>query len=333
MSTAPPLPRFDGETREALRLLARGLAGAIDVAGFEELPRVDLAAVTGVPLQAAPSTSTKVPVPPATVASAGAAPTTHSPAHPHTAPSVSPDAPTHGRRPRAAVAAGPAAAAAPPVMAAPTRPTPRPGSEAETLELVRDPHLPRPERLRILCDDVIGACTRCKLHRGRNKLVFGVGNPQAAVVFVGEGPGADEDRTGIPFVGAAGQLLTRMIEAMGLRREDVYICNVVKCRPPNNRDPEPDEVEACESFLKEQLAVIQPKVVVGLGRHACHTLLRTQAPISKLRGHWHRYDGVDFMPTYHPSYLLREDRDPTKARKRETWSDLKQVMVRLGLGG
>ena len=182
------------------------------------------------------------------------------------------------------------------------------------------------ERLRV---DVIGECTRCKLHRGRNKLVFGVGNPTADIVFVGEGPGGDEDRQGIPFVGRAGQLLTKMIEAMKLKRDDVYICNVVKCRPPNNRDPEPDEVESCEPFLKAQLAIVQPKVIVCLGKYAAQTLLRSKTPISKMRGHWFEYEGVPLMPTFHPSYLLREEDDPEKKRKREAWSDLQQVMKRL----
>jgi DNA polymerase len=149
-------------------------------------------------------------------------------------------------------------------------------------------------------------------------------------MFVGEGPGADEDRLGEPFVGASGQLLGEMIAAMGFTRDDVYICNVVKCRPPNNRDPEPDEVEACEGFLRAQLAIVQPAVIVGLGRHACHSLLRTQAPISKLRGTWHRYEGIDVMPTYHPSYLLREKRDGgARPHAKEAWEDLKKVMRRL----
>ena len=169
----------------------------------------------------------------------------------------------------------------------------------------------------------------CKLHRGRNKLVFGTGNPQAELVFVGEGPGADEDRQGIPFVGKAGALLTRMIDAMGRKRDDVYICNVVKCRPPNNRDPEPDEVDACDPFLKAQLAILKPRAIVCLGRHAAQTLLRTKTPITKLRGTWLTYQGIDVMPTYHPSYLLREEADPDKKRKREAWADLQQVMKRL----
>jgi uracil-DNA glycosylase len=185
------------------------------------------------------------------------------------------------------------------------------------------------ERLRILKEEEIGDCQNCKLHRSRTNLVFGVGNPRADLVFVGEGPGADEDRQGVPFVGRAGQLLTKMIEAMGFSRDDVYICNVVKCRPPNNRDPESDEVEACSTFLKEQLSVIQPKVIVGLGRFACHTLLETNTPITRLRGQWATYSGVEgknisLMPTFHPAYLLR-----SPERKREAWSDLKEVMKRL----
>ncbi len=182
--------------------------------------------------------------------------------------------------------------------------------------------------------DVIGACTRCKLHRGRNHLVFGVGNPDADLVFVGEGPGEDEDRTGVPFVGRAGQLLTKMIGAMGRDRDrDVYICNVVKCRPPNNRKPEADEVDACVGFLDAQLAIVKPKVIVGLGATACHALLQTTTPISKLRGRFTTYKGIPFMPTYHPRYLLREERDPDKKRRREAWEDLKAVMQRLQAAG
>ena len=179
-------------------------------------------------------------------------------------------------------------------------------------------------KLHVLQHETIGNCSRCKLHRGRNSIVFGVGNPEADLVFVGEGPGADEDRQGVPFVGRAGQLLSKMIEAMNLSRDDVYICNVVKCRPPNNRDPEPDEVEACEPFLKAQLETLSPRVIVGLGRYAVQTLLQTRRPISRLRGGWHQYEGVDFMPTFHPSYLLR-----SPEKKREAWADLQKVMARL----
>lgn len=172
----------------------------------------------------------------------------------------------------------------------------------------------------------LGDCTRCKLCRGRTNIVFGVGNPNAKLVFVGEGPGAEEDKKGEPFVGRAGQLLTKMIIAMGLSREDVYICNVVKCRPPDNRDPEPDEIEACEPFLKQQLDAINPAIIVGLGRYACQTLLKTATPMSKIRGIWHEYNGVKFMPTFHPAYLLRNP-----PAKKEVWQDLQAVMQELGL--
>jgi DNA polymerase len=155
--------------------------------------------------------------------------------------------------------------------------------------------------------------------------VFGVGNPSAELVFVGEGPGQDEDLQGEPFVGRAGQLLTKMIEAMGYRREDVYIANVVKCRPPGNRNPEPDEIEACEPFLRAQLAAIRPKVIVALGKFAAQTLLRDTSPISRLRGKWFSYEGVRLMPTFHPAYLLRSPQEKGKA-----WEDLQLVMKELG---
>ena len=171
----------------------------------------------------------------------------------------------------------------------------------------------------------LGECTRCKLHGGRTRLVFGVGNPDAELVFVGEGPGADEDLQGEPFVGRAGQLLTRMIEAMGFARSDVYIANVVKCRPPGNRDPEPDEIEACEPFLKAQIAAIRPRVVVALGRFAVQTLLRDATPISRQRGRWREYEGVKLMPTFHPAYLLRNP-----AEKKPAWDDLQLVMKEFG---
>jgi uracil-DNA glycosylase family 4 len=172
----------------------------------------------------------------------------------------------------------------------------------------------------------LGDCTRCKLCKGRKNIVFGVGNPSARLVFVGEGPGADEDVQGEPFVGKAGQLLTKMIEAMGLQRSDVYICNVVKCRPPNNRDPEPDEVAACEPFLVRQLDAIKPEIVVTLGKYAAHTLLRETTPITKMRGKWKSYHGIALMPTFHPAYLLRNP-----AEKRAAWADLQEVMKALGM--
>jgi uracil-DNA glycosylase family 4 len=175
-----------------------------------------------------------------------------------------------------------------------------------------------------LVREELGDCQRCRLAGGRKQIVFGVGNPNADLVFVGEAPGADEDRQGEPFVGAAGQLLTKMIEAMGFRRQDVYICNVIKCRPPSNRNPEPDEVAACEPFLKKQLAALRPRMIVTLGKFAAHCLLRVDTPITRLRGNFRSYEGIQLMPTYHPAFLLR---DPS--RKREAWNDLQQVMVAL----
>jgi DNA polymerase len=172
----------------------------------------------------------------------------------------------------------------------------------------------------------LGDCTRCKLHKGRNKLVYGDGNPKAQLVFVGEGPGADEDMQGLPFVGRAGKLLTQMIEAMGLQRRDVYICNVVKCRPPENRTPEPDEVATCSPYLLRQLDVINPKVIVCLGAVAAKTLLHTTRGISQYRGEWLDWRGRKLMATYHPAYLLRNP--PAKA---DVWKDLQKVMAELGL--
>src|SRR5690349_13282406 len=156
-----------------------------------------------------------------------------------------------------------------------------------------------------IISESLGECTRCRLHKQRNKIVFGAGNPRAELVFVGEGPGHDEDIQGLPFVGRAGKLLTQMIEAMGLKREDVYICNVVKCRPPENRTPEPDEVETCSPFLFRQLDVIHPKVIVCLGAVAFQSLLGAKQSISRLRGQWLEFRGMPLLATYHPAYLLR----------------------------
>jgi uracil-DNA glycosylase len=173
----------------------------------------------------------------------------------------------------------------------------------------------------------IGDCTRCKLHSGRTNLVFGVGSPDAQLMFIGEGPGADEDLQGEPFVGRAGQLLTQIIKAMGFERDEVYIANVVKCRPPGNRNPEPDEIETCSPFLKAQIAAIQPAVIVALGKFAAQTLLGVETPISRLRGQFHQLGEIDVMPTFHPSYLLRNP-----GAKREVWDDMKMVMARLKEG-
>lgn len=172
----------------------------------------------------------------------------------------------------------------------------------------------------------IGDCRRCKLHLGRKHLVFGEGASDASLVFVGEGPGRDEDLTGRPFVGAAGELLTRIIAAMGLTREEVYICNIVKCRPPRNRDPEKDEVEACLPFLKRQLRILRPKVICVLGRVAGCSLLGGTFKISVDRGRWFDFEGTPLMPTYHPAFLLRN-----QSAKRQVWEDVQKIMGRLGL--
>jgi uracil-DNA glycosylase len=174
--------------------------------------------------------------------------------------------------------------------------------------------------------EFIGDCKRCKLSRFRTNLVFGVGDAHAELMFVGEGPGAEEDARGEPFVGRAGQLLTDIIErGMGLSRTEVYICNVVKCRPPENRNPEPDEVAACEPFLMRQVDLVKPRVIVGLGTFAVQALLKVKTPISRLRGVWHEVRGIRMMPTFHPAYLLRNPAD-----KRKVWEDIQEVMKALG---
>ena len=192
---------------------------------------------------------------------------------------------------------------------------------AEPLPVVRD----KPAALQAIRDD-IGDCTRCRLHKGRTNLVFGVGNPNAELMFVGEGPGADEDAQGEPFVGRAGQLLNNMISAMGLKREDVYIANVVKCRPPGNRTPEKDECDTCSPFLLRQIEVIKPKVIVALGAVAAKNLLAVNDSMANLRGRWYDFRGARLAVTYHPAYLLRDPR-----QKKEAWKDLQMVMKYLGL--
>ena len=195
------------------------------------------------------------------------------------------------------------------------------GAETPIVQIARSPG----EALAAIRADVGDDCSRCKLHRfGRQQIVFGVGNPEADLMFVGEAPGADEDVQGIPFVGRAGQLLTRIIEAIGLAREDVYIANVIKCRPPGNRNPEPDEVETCEPFLFQQIDAVAPKVIVALGTFAAKTLLRTQDPISRLRGRVYEFRGARLIPTFHPAFLLR-----SPERKRDVWEDMKKVRVLL----
>jgi len=227
-------------------------------------------------------------------------------------------------------------------FAAPASPSPRFGVEVEPLEGLGagdvadlpDSGSPpadldgAPDRSRrpslAQVRDQLGDCTRCKLSEKRNKIVFGVGSDTAPLMFVGEAPGAEEDRRGEPFVGRAGQLLDKMIAAMGWTRDTVYIANVLKCRPPGNRDPQPDEVEQCEPFLARQIEAIAPRIIVTLGKPAAHLLLRTSAPISALRGRFQTYRDIPVMPTFHPAYLLRS---PDK--KREAWSDLQQVMAEL----
>lgn len=211
------------------------------------------------------------------------------------------------KAPTAAVTAPVVVQAKAPAPAAPVAPT-APTGPIKTLDEIRQE---------------LGDCKRCKLCNGRTQIVFGSGNPKAQLVFVGEAPGADEDQQGVPFVGAAGQLLTKMIEAMKFSRDTVYICNVAKCRPPNNRNPEPDEIAACEPFLKAQLATLQPKIIVALGKFAAQTLLRDTTPITRLRGQWRSYEGIPLMPTFHPAYLLR-----SPSEKKLAWSDLQQVMKR-----
>ncbi len=172
----------------------------------------------------------------------------------------------------------------------------------------------------------IGDCQRCRLCEKRNSIVFGVGNPNAEIVFVGEGPGYEEDKRGEPFVGRAGQLLTQIItKGMNMQREDVYIANVVKCRPPENRNPEPDEIAACEPFLLKQLELIKPRVIIALGKFAAQTLLQDTTPITRLRGKWQSYHGIKLMPTLHPAYLLRNPKE-----KRLVWEDIKAVLREMG---
>jgi len=171
-------------------------------------------------------------------------------------------------------------------------------------------------------------CEKCRLAKTRTQVVYGVGNPKADLMFVGEAPGRDEDIQGKPFVGRAGQLLTDIIKAMKLTRDDVYIANVIKCRPPENRNPEPDELEACRPWIRRQIELIQPKVIVTLGRIPLQSLTEKGYAISSVRGQWLEYNGIKLMPTYHPAYLLRNP-----AAKKDVWSDMKKVMAELGMGG
>jgi DNA polymerase len=220
---------------------------------------------------------------------------------------------------------------------APRKSAVAPALPANLVSIASSPELGVPDpavALQLIRED-LGDCTRCKLHQGRNKIVFGVGDPHAELMFVGEGPGADEDMQGEPFVGRAGQLLNNMIKAMGLRREDIYIANIVKCRPPGNRQPERDECETCSPFLMRQIAAIKPKVMVALGATAAKNLLAINAPMTELRGRWYDFKpagsdpswpGARLAVTYHPAFLLRDPR-----QKGEAWKDLQMVMKYLGI--
>jgi DNA polymerase len=220
---------------------------------------------------------------------------------------------------------------------APRKSAVAPALPAHLVSIASSPELgvPDPAAALKLIQEDLGDCIRCKLHSGRNKIVFGVGNPQAELMFVGEGPGADEDMQGEPFVGRAGQLLNNMIKAMGLSREDIYIANIVKCRPPGNRQPERDECETCSPFLMRQIAAIKPKVMVALGATAAKNLLAINAPMTELRGRWYDFKptgsdpswpGARLAVTYHPAFLLRDPR-----QKGEAWKDLQMVMKYLGI--
>lgn len=252
-------------------------------------------------------------------------------------PKPRPAARTQGAAPAAHAPAGhPAPARTPAAPAASPAVHSNVDASLRCQQLTRDEIARREALLRELDEKQVRQCRRCGLHHTRTRTVFGQGNPAARLVFVGEAPGHDEDIQGLAFVGRAGQLLTKMIEAgMGLAREDVFICNILKCRPPNNRTPAPDEISACWPLLDQQLRILQPEVIVALGAPASQTLLRTGESIGRLRGRWHDYyisgapgmgEPTPLMPTYHPAYLLRNPADKVKA-----WNDLQMVMARLGL--
>jgi uracil-DNA glycosylase len=232
-------------------------------------------------------------------------------------PAFAPNSYSSAAAPRRAPEPPPTTKPVAPAAFVPAAPAP---SLFESADRIQDDTL---DRIRA---DIGPNCTRCELHKARTNIVFGVGNPKAQLVFVGEGPGRDEDEQGEPFVGRAGKLLTQMIEAMGLRRQDVYICNVVKCRPPENRLPEKDEIATCSPFLFRQLDVIGPKVICCLGACAAQTLLNTNQGISRYRGEFFDYRGAKLIATYHPAYLLRNPN-----AKGDVWKDLQKVMAVLGL--
>ncbi len=213
-----------------------------------------------------------------------------------------------------------------PRAAAPARKTPGFRPAVAPLDSSRIPLGGASERALAAVAKELGDCTRCRLHEGRRTIVFGEGSPEAPVVFVGEGPGEQEDRSGRPFVGRAGELLTKMIEAVGWTREDVYICNIVKCRPPKNRDPQLDEVAACSPFLEQQIRAISPRAIVTLGKPAAQKMLGRPVAITRARGTWEEWHGIPLMPTYHPAYLLR---NYTRETRQAVWDDLRAVRARV----
>jgi uracil-DNA glycosylase family 4 len=209
---------------------------------------------------------------------------------------------------------------------APAAPSPAPAAASEALQLFAEPTARSGETALESVRAALGECTRCRLSEQRTQIVFGDGNPSAELMFVGEGPGAEEDRTGLPFVGRAGELLTAMIEkGLGIRRRDVYICNIVKCRPPGNRTPLADEARTCGEFLDGQIAAVRPKVIVALGKPAASLLLAREVSITRVRGTWQSYKGIPLMPTFHPAFVLRQY---TEENRRAVWSDLRAALAR-----
>lgn len=348
LADAGPDPRT--ELRELAAALRSHLAW-LHSGGVVGLPRP--AQSLERPRRVAPPSGLRAPEPaaPPLAARADRQPAAAPPAPPHQQVTDDPGATDAATAARAALQASARAAsvAARPASAVPGRASAYPAAQAALLKApLAEAHYPElddpglglgsAEAGLAQVRQVLGDCRRCKLCHGRNNIVFGEGNPEPWVVFVGEGPGADEDRLGQPFVGAAGELLNRMIKAMGdeagkrgqpelrdhLSRQQVYIANIVKCRPPGNRTPEADEIAACAPFLRAQLARLQPRVIVALGRTPTHYLLQTTAPISRLRGQFATWNGIQVMPTYHPAYVLR-----TEGANKLVWEDLKQVIERL----
>jgi uracil-DNA glycosylase family 4 len=317
--------------RDDLTELTRALIA--HVAWQRDLGAVELLREGSLPAARAAAPEAPVEAPPLEGARGEAPPLEGSPvAAPPSAPSQPPPAPVVAPGYAAAPSAPPPPVARPPASPAAVRPL-FVEAAAQGAARARGPALEGPARvaaLQVIHDEVKG-CTACRLVQKRTHTVFSRGNPFARLCFIGEGPGEQEDRTGSPFVGPAGQLLDRIIGSMGLDRDEVYVCNVVKCRPPYNRTPEADEMHACSPFLVRQLDLVRPEVIVALGRTAVGFLLDTKDSMTRLRGRWHSYEGIPVLPTWHPSYILRQPPETVKATKAETWADMKLVMARLGL--